>query len=405
MRLGPAMSVGLRGDHDGLFKAFIAIAADLVNTVSAASFELGPEATAALIKELGDSRYLQILPPDVTPEIGNYRANTVEKTVMQRIIDRLEYQNEMDWRIGENRTLWLHVRIGDEYYWVAAGTDTVWTPRRWLILIMFVVFGVVMAFGVIATRHIAKPLAALKRETDRLSLGSDWRLAELKGPIEIRALAKSFQRMTERLQEAESIRAETLAELSHDLRTPLTRLRLAVEMMTDNDDLKSSAARQVEQIDRLIDQFMDYARNEQTEWKTEFDLSGLILDIAEAFGIEASVEAGIVLKGQKELIRRAVINLVDNAEKYGAPPVRLQLNRTGSHAVIQVMDMGCGFDPETGAEMLRPFKRAGHQAHIAGSGLGLTIVNRVAASYGGEITFSRMEPAGFVATLSLALQG
>ena len=134
---------------------------------------------------------------------------------------------------------------------------------------MFVVLGVVTTIGIVATRQISKPLAALRQETERWSLGKDWKLANVRGPTEITALAKSFELMAERLQEAESIRDETLAELSHDLRTPLARLRLAVEMMSESDDLKQSASRQVQQIDRLIGQFMDYARGGQAEPKRD----------------------------------------------------------------------------------------------------------------------------------------
>ena len=381
-----------------------AIGAEFINTISSASFELGPKAKNALFAELDDSQYLQILPLGVAPEIGDYRENAAEKMFMQRIIDQLEYQDVMDWRIGENRTLWLRLLIGDEYYWTGVKSDTTWTPLRWLFFIMIVVIVVVTTIGVIATRQISRPLAALKQETDRLALGSDWDMAPIKGPIEIVDLANSFKRMAERLQEAETIRAETLAELSHDLRTPLARLRLSVEMMKNEDDLKASAARQVEQIDRLIDQFMDYARNAQTEGKTVFSLSELADEIAEQFGVDADVRAGISLAGQKEFIRRAIINLIENSQKYGVPPVRLRLYKTPTHAVVEVTDMGAGFDPDDASEMLRPFKRGQHEAQIAGSGLGLTIAHRAAAVNRGEIAFTRLDPKGFAAKLSFALQ-
>lgn len=377
------------------------IAAELVNTLSAAALELDPDARDALIMRADEGEFLQIKPLGVPPEIGDYRENAAEMMVMQRIIDRLDYQDEMDWRIGENRTLWLHLRIGENYYWVAAESRTNWTPIRWLLFITSVITLLVTAIGAVATRHISRPLAALERETDRLALGSDWQLAEIRGPTEIMALARSFERMTTRLKEAETIRAETLAELSHDLRTPLARLRLAVEMMKDGDELKASAVRQVEQIDRLIHQFMDYARDTRTEQTAALDLPGLVSEIAMAFGVDADVHPSITLPGQKELIRRAVANLVENAQKYGAPPVHIRLRQTPSHAVIEVSDGGNGFDPARATDMLKPFWRGEHEAHIAGTGLGLTIVERVAASHTGEVFFQRLDPTGFVATLTL----
>ncbi|MEL6568518.1 MAG: ATP-binding protein [Pseudomonadota bacterium] len=380
------------------------IAAELVNTLSAAALELDPDARDALIMRADEGEFLQIKPLGVPPEIGDYRENAAEMMVMQRIIDRLDYQDAMDWRIGENRTLWLHLRIGEEFYWVAAESSTNWTPIRWLLLLTSIITLVVTAIGALATREISRPLAALERETDRLALGSDWQLAEIRGPTEIKALARSFERMTTRLKEAETIRAETLAELSHDLRTPLARLRLAVEMMRDGEELKASAVRQVEQIDRLIDQFMDYARDARTEQMAELNLSGLVAEIADGFDIDAEVQPAIALIGQKELIRRAISNLVENALKYGAPPVHVHLRRAGADAVIEVSDGGSGFDPASGSDMLKPFRRGKHEARIAGSGLGLAIVDRVAASHTGEVFFQRLDPTGFVATLTLRLK-
>ncbi|MEM7767792.1 MAG: ATP-binding protein [Pseudomonadota bacterium] len=380
------------------------ITAELINTLSTAALELDPDARDAIIARVDESEFLQIKPLGTTPNIGHYRENIIERMVMQRIIDRLDHQDAMDWRIGENRTLWLNLRIGEDFYWVAAESGTNWTPSRWLLLIVSVITIVVTAIGAVVTRQISKPLAALREETDRLSMGSDWQLAKINGPSEIEALANSFEQMTQRLKDAETIRADTLAELSHDLRTPLARLRLAVEMIKDGDELKASAVRQVEQIDRLIDQFMDYARDAHTEQTAEVDLSALVRDIAGQFSIDADVHPDITLTVQADLIRRAIANLVENAQKYGAPPVHICLRQTPCHAVIEVSDGGSGFDPAKATDMLKPFRRGEHKAHIAGTGLGLTIVERVAASHKGEVFFQRLDPNGFVATVRLGLK-
>jgi len=382
---------------------FSSIAAELVNTISASAYELPPESRLALLERADASPYLRILPPGVVPEIGEYRENQIQRAFMQRFIDQLDFQTELDWRVGVDQTLWLHLRIGDDFYWVAAESSTTWTPLRWLILIMFVVIGVVTLIGIIATRQISKPLAALKQETDEWSLSSNRKMATVRGPTEVAALANSFQRMAERLRKAETVRAETLAELSHDLRTPLARLRLAVEMMSDSDDLKESATRQVTQIDRLIGQFMDYARGGHTEPTEMFDLSGLVTDVAQQFEIDAEIVANLSLNGQQEFIRRALVNLIENSQKYGAPPIQIKLSKSVSHAVIEVSDQGEGFEGAETQKMLQSFSRGEHVKQISGSGLGLAIVRRVAAAHDGEITFAKVTPTGFQATLSLAL--
>jgi len=134
------------------------------------------------------------------------------------------------------------------------------------------------------------------------------------------------------------------------------------------------------------------------------NLSALVRDTADQFSVDSDVHPGITLTGQSDLIRRAIVNLVENASKYGAPPVHICLSRAGTHAVIEVSDGGSGFDPATAGDMLKPFRRGEHGAQIAGSGLGLTIVDRAAASHKGEVFFQRRGPTGFVATLTLRLK-
>ncbi|MEL7547937.1 MAG: ATP-binding protein [Pseudomonadota bacterium] len=384
---------------------FSSIAAELVNTLSSAAFEVPPETLQALLDQADASPYLRIMPPGVVPEIGEHRENLIQRRFMQRFIDQLEYQSEMDWRVDGDQSLWLRLRIGDEFYWVAAESSTLWTPLRWFILFVFVITAVVVTIVIIATRHISKPLAALKEETDRLSLSSDWDMTPIKGPTEITSLAKSFSRMTARLKEAETVRAETLAELSHDLRTPLARLRLAVEMMEIDDELKDSANRQVHQIDRLIGQFMDYARNGDAEKPTNFDLVSLVEDVAAEFGVPVEGPIELQLTGQRELIGRAIVNLIENAQKYGVTPVRVVVSKTLSHALVSVEDQGEGFSPERAYKMLEPFARGAHKDRVSGSGLGLAIVNRVATAHRGRIVFEKLEPTGFRAKLFLALDG
>ena len=133
-----------------------------------------------------------------------------------------------------------------------------------------------------------------------------------------------------------------------------------------------------------------------------FNLSTLVREVSDQFDIENSVEANVSIDGQKEFIRRALINLVENAQKYGAPPYRITLSQSPTHALVEVLDLGNGFDTSETEEMLRSFKRGKNVKHISGSGLGLTIVDRVAAAHDGTITFSKHAVSGFRAELRLS---
>ncbi|MEO1730187.1 MAG: ATP-binding protein [Pseudomonadota bacterium] len=377
------------------------IAADLINTVSAAASVVDEQQRERLVNEAIANENIQILPGNERPGSRQVRANTFQTIYIERFKERLRYQDELDWFVDEDGYLWLRLFLGMRYYWVAVRLETTLTPMNWLLGYLALTVVTVSILSIWGGRTIARPLAQLRAATDELDLDSDIKLPRTDAPAEVAALTNSFRRMANRLKRAESIRSETLAAFSHDLRTPLARLRLAVEMLDGDDELKASANRQVHDIDAMIGQFMDYARGSLGEDPEEFDIAFTVADIAAQYQIAYDGPESLDFLGHHNAVRRAMINLIENAGKYGAAPISLNLTYDGSDVIVEVHDRGHGFDPEKAREMLQSFRRGSEATSVSGSGLGLAIVDQAARAHRGSITFERRVPSGFVARLNL----
>jgi two-component system osmolarity sensor histidine kinase EnvZ len=244
-----------------------------------------------------------------------------------------------------------------------------------------------------------------------VSLGAAIETIAPGGPSEIRALAKSFNQMTKRITAAESERAFILAGVSHDLRTPLAKLSLAVEMIPEAGEMRDMAARQVVQMDRLVGQFLDYARGFEAEASTRVDLAGLlretVAEIDDQRRVRLVAPVYLVATVRREAIRRATINLVDNALNHGGADVVLTLTRTGNQFEIIASDKGPGVAAEALAGLAQPFRRGpnvgaanggvANGGGSAGAGLGLAIVARIAAEHCGRLELRNRPGGGFEA--------
>ncbi|MEO0591658.1 MAG: ATP-binding protein [Pseudomonadota bacterium] len=372
--------------------------------MASTSEKLDPVDRAQLITGVAANQNLEIRSGANRPDVQEGRANGIQLMYVSRFERQLKYQDELEWFVDTDRVLWLRLRFSEDYYWVGAVLDTALTPLDWFVLSLLITIVLITVFSLLGSRAIARPLAELREATDQLDLESDVKLSRIEGPVEVAALAVSFRRMANRLKRAESVRSETLAALSHDLRTPLARLRLAVEMLDGDNELKESANRQVQDIDALIGQFMDYARGTAGEEPTSFDLAFAVADIAAQYQISYDGPVELAFVGHNNALRRAVINLLENAEKYGEAPISLALLQEGADTVISVRDGGHGFDPQTAKDMVQSFKRGHAHTGVSGSGLGLAIVDQAARAHEGAITFRQESPSGFVARLSVRSQ-
>lgn len=273
-----------------------------------------------------------------------------------------------------------------------------------------VVLAIITAF--LLARYLARPLETLARATIPVGHGHLPEPLPETGPQELVMLAHGFNRMSHEVRELLDNRTTLLAGLSHDLRTPMTRLRVICDLLPENtpEKLRIQIARDIEDMNRLTANFLELARGLEHETQTELELVGELAAIAEgactAGGkVVFSHDAGkLKMKASRSSLLRIVNNLLDNALRYGqGKPVRLVLEPDTSHIGIAVIDQGPGIPLSEREAVFRPFYRleGSRSQQTGGSGLGLAIARQLASTYGWTIRIEDAPKGGTAVRLVL----
>ena len=270
-----------------------------------------------------------------------------------------------------------------------------------------------LAIAILATfflvSRLNRPLAQLARAAHVVGKGENPPPVAETGPTEIRSVARAFNQMTDDLAKAQRERATFLAGISHDLRTPLARLRLDVEMLGDKVDPQQQRGmvRDLEDMNAIIDQFIDFMRSEAAEPHSGVNLSELARACAERAargGAQVTCELAEtpVMMLRPLAMQRLVDNLINNASRHAGGEILLRTRMAEDHAELSVLDRGPGI-PEGMAEHLKkPFTRRDEaRSGSSGAGLGLAIAQRVAALHHGTLELVPREGGGLEARVRL----
>jgi len=319
-----------------------------------------------------------------------------------------------DLRVLPGRQQYLvRLDVGGTPYWAAfplpgprPEDDAPSRAILWSLAIVALALAAAYAFA----RVIARPLRQLNAAVDELGRGGTPAPLPESGPSEIAAVNRRFNAMLANLSEIERDRALLLAGVSHDLRTPLSRLRLGVEMGGDAG-MRAGMVADIEEMDRIVGQFLDFARADADASREAAELDPIVRACVERYasaGRDVTFAPGGVrpLPLKAAAISRLVANLVDNALAYGAPPVEVVTSEAGGFATIEVRDRGPGIPPGEVERLKRPFTRASDARAradgAAGAGLGLAIVERIARLHGGRLDLLPREGGGTIARVTLA---
>ncbi len=292
---------------------------------------------------------------------------------------------------------------------VALGRDAFEPPTTLrLVAIGGAVLAVVLIVAVAAARVFAAPVRRLAHAADRLGQDLDAPpLREDSGPSELRAAARAFNRMQARLRSFIADRTRMLAAISHDLRTSLTRLRLRMELIED-EEVRAKATRDLEEMQAMLEATLAFARDDaKGEPRVALDVAGLAQTACDAFADAGHVTsyAGpehLRLQGRPTALRRLLDNLIDNAVKYGGG-AEVTLRAAGDTVEIDVADRGPGIPAGEKEKVFEAFYRidASRSRETGGTGLGLAVARSIARAHGGDVTLHDREGGGLVATLRL----
>ncbi len=267
---------------------------------------------------------------------------------------------------------------------------------------------ILLAIAILFLRNQVRPIERLARAAESFGKGRPVPDFKPYGAIEVRRAAQAFITMRERIERHVGQRTEMLAGVSHDIKTPLTRMKLALAMMPDNKDNADLRA-DIAEMEHMLDEYLAFARGEGGEDSENIDLAELVRDTAMAAAkakpgrdVEIAGPEHLTLAIKRAALRRCLTNLVDNALKAGRRVV-VSLSQAGGFAEIAVEDDGPGIPESRREEAFRPFHRLdeGRNLQTGGSGLGLAIARDIARAHGGDIVLSKSVLGGLKATIRL----
>lgn len=265
-------------------------------------------------------------------------------------------------------------------------------------------FVMILIGGMALLWRVQKPLQQLRHALARVGEQAQVPRLPVQGSLEVRELTHAFNAMLDRLQQYEEDRATMLAGVAHDLRTPMTRLRLQLELA--GGTRQADMARSLDNIEAIVEQFLAFARQDAAEPRVAHQLDLLLEESLAPFTDEANVHylagATCIIPVYANALRRAVVNVVENALEYGDAPVSVSLHIATDWVEIAIHDHGLGINPADYARAVRPFTRLdpsrGGKGHC---GLGLAIVAQVMHLHGGQVCLYTPQTGGFTVGLRL----
>jgi two-component system osmolarity sensor histidine kinase EnvZ len=368
------------------------------------------ETLEELSREYGVTIYPEFNRPLVGPPPG---------PLMQELADRLRERlgAETEIRFAPRRQmLFVRVVAADTPYWIGVPvpqrSPADETPTRALTW-MIVVVALLLIAAFLFARYLSRPLRELSAAVARVGRGETVPALPESGPSEIAAVNRGFNAMTASLARNEQDRALLLAGVSHDLRTPLARLRLGVEMSAPDEPMRKGMVADIDEMDRIIGQFLDFARPDNATAFEETDLNDIVAACVLRYSranqpVRFTAGALPRMPLKPTTVSRLVANLIDNALAYGAPPVEVTTSRREQSACIEVVDRGAGIAAAEVERLKQPFTRASEARAradgAAGAGLGLAIVDRIARMHGGRFDLVPRDGGGTIARVTLPLR-
>ena len=389
----------------------------IVNITRSALLYSDPIVRLALLGELADSQGIRIVPLEPTDDVLPFPDTPVAQQAVERVRSGLGPRTRVAAAGNGVRGGWVSCAIDADEYWVVIERDPLARAigRQWVAWAAFAALASLLA-AVAITRVVNRPLARLSDAARALGAGRQPERLPERGPAEIATVNASFNRMAADLARAERDRATLLAGISHDLRTPLTRVRLEVELSGLPAAVQSAIVGDLEQMDRIVAQFLDYARSEPSRPKEEVDLSALLAEALDrsrlgrddSVELQRDIDAALRVRGLPLELARAIDNLLANADRYGRDPnsgrleLTVRLRGDAQGVVLEIADRGPGIAVDRLEELQRPFVRGDTaRGGPPGAGLGLAIVERVARLHGGRLELLPAQPHGLRACLHL----
>ena len=390
--------------------------ASLVNLSRAALLHADGIARVSLIKTMADQEGVRIVPREPGDRYEPLERSALGLRLAEQLTQRLGPDAIVAQSVNGEKGLWVGFSINGDPNWLLMDRSR-FSPaggKTWLIWLV-TAGALSLAGAAVIARLINQPLKQLSYAANRVRDG-DFAASHLDEEVvtsEIREVNIGFNRMAQKLAKLEQDRAVMLAGISHDLRTPLARLRLETEMSVNDEVAREHMVADIVQLDATIDKFLDYARPDHVTL-TPVNLHAVISSCV--YAVQDHRELQITMQVPEDLnvladeveLARVISNLLENARRYGKTPdtastrVEIAAKAREDWVLIKLRDHGTGVPPEQLANLTKPFFRGdAARTAAAGAGLGLSIVDKTIQRMGGIFALANSSSGGLVAHVQL----
>ena len=390
--------------------------ASLVNLSRVALRYSDAIARVSLIKTLAEEERVRITLREPKDKFELFESDKLSQRTSEELKARLGKGTLVASEVNGQKGLWVGFTVDRDDYWLQTDESRIGPSRgsTWLIWLVTAAALSLLGAAFIA-RLINSPLKQLSFAASRMRDGDfdASLLDESAATSEVREVNIGFNRMAEQLSKIEQDRVIMLAGISHDLRTPLARLRLETEMSVADEDARAHMAADITQLDAIIDKFLDYARPEpallaSVSLNAVVDAAIYAMGEADNVRITVNIPDNVNILADEVELLRVISNLLENARRYGKTPetgialIDVAAKARDQWILIKVRDHGIGVSPEALSKLTRPFFR-GDAARTAatGAGLGLAIVEKTIQRMGGVFGLANTASGGLAAHIKL----
>ncbi len=381
----------------------------VANLTRSAVVAADPARRIELIEELSRQEGIRIYVAEDDDRTKSPQDDRFLELVQDNLVRNLGADVKLSLELNGERAIFMRVSIDHDAYWIALPMNRLHPSHslQWIGWGTLAAFSALLAATVFVAR-LTRPLRAITQAAGQIGAGGRPAPIEPSGPEELRAVARAINSMNRDLAQLDQDRALILAGVSHDLRTPLTRLRMGIELSVIDEEMRNAMESDVEEMDRTIGQFLDFARTDEGEPMQQTDLKALLEELGEKYlrrniALNSTLETPPLMDVRPKALRRAIANLVDNALRYApGSAIDLCLSMGNNTVAIEVADRGPGIPPAEAERLKRPFTRLDNaRSNAGGAGLGLAIVERVARQHGGTLDLLPREGGGLVARVTI----
>ena len=338
-------------------------------------------------------------------------ANLVEKTLSQELQKNLDNKYSIE-DIPEEKKVIINIEVENGILEFVIPRRNVYATNSHIFLVWMVISSIlILSIAILFLRQQIKPIEKLAKAAESFGIGRKIKNFKPTGATEVRKAADAYIKMQERIEKFLEQRTLMLAGVSHDLRTPLTRIKLQLEMYS-NQKGNTELLKDVNEMQYMLETYLDFSQTVSSEEDTEVDLKELIDNIISTSNEKSKIISlkptnlkNIKYICKKIALKRCVINLINNAKAFG-DEVLITLNESNKEITITIEDNGPGIPKKDYEKALRPFQRldSSRNQNIAGSGLGLSISQEIMNSIGGNIKLSKSKLGGLKVIIALPLK-